>query len=83
MRPKGPAVRSPGRKAGVQRSLAPSAEGAALSYNQIELVSHLRRSSSSSNLDPGLTAGPIHWRPFGPQNDPVPDFHILFILGPW
>ena len=38
-----------------------SAEGAA------QRVSRLRRSSLKLRLYPGLTAGPMHSRPFGPQ----------------
>ena len=62
LRPKGPPGNSPGRQAGVKDMTKFSAEGAALTAL---MVPHLRRSISLQS-NPGLTAGPIAFRPFGP-----------------
>jgi hypothetical protein len=64
-RPEGPAMNRPGHKAGIGNAERWSAEGAAL---EISIVARLRRSIFHPELDPSLTAGPIGWRPFGPQN---------------
>ena len=63
-RPEGPAVRRPGRQAGIGISERWSAEGAA---PEISIVPRLRRSIFHPESNPGLTAGPIHCRPIGPQ----------------
>jgi len=63
-RPEGPAMNRPGRKAGIGVAERWSAEGAALLKSQ---VTRLRRSIFHPESDPGLTAGPTNYRPFGPQ----------------
>jgi len=74
VRPEGPQVNRPGRKAGMNEGGTMSAESAARSIMRIlqtrvfalPYVSHLRRSLFEQSY-PGLTAGPIHLRPFGPH----------------
>ncbi len=63
-RPEGPPEHSPGREAGVRDDHQSSTEGAAL---EASMVPRLRRSISPQSY-PGLTAGPSHYRPFGPGN---------------
>jgi hypothetical protein len=53
---------SPGRQAGVKDMTKLSAEGAA---REAPMVPRLQRSIASQDY-PGLTAGPIAFRPFGP-----------------
>jgi hypothetical protein len=57
-----PAESSPGRQAGVKDMTKLSAEGAA---REAPMVPRLQRSIASQAY-PGLTAGPIAFRPFGP-----------------
>jgi len=65
LRPEGPAMNRPGRKAGIGIAERWSAEGAA---PEISIVPRLWRSIFHSESDPGLTAGPTNFRPFGPKN---------------
>jgi len=62
LRPEGPPVNSPGRQAGVKDMTKLSTEGAA---REAPMVPRLQR-SIASQVYPGLTAGPIAFRPFGP-----------------
>ena len=55
-------MNSPGRQAGVKDMTKLSAEGAA---REAPMVPRLQRSIASQAY-PGLTAGPIAFRPFGP-----------------
>jgi hypothetical protein len=63
-RPEGPKVNRPGRKAGNKAACEMRAEGAA--HNEI-LEYRAFSAHSVVRLFPGLTAGPINFRPFGPQ----------------
>ena len=54
----------PGRKAGIGIAEKWNAEGAA---PEMSRVPRLRRSIFHPELDPGLTAGPTNFRPFGPR----------------
>jgi hypothetical protein len=63
-RPEGPEANRPGRKAGNKVACEMSAEGAA--HNEI-LECRAFSAHSVVYLFPGLTAGPISFRPFGPQ----------------
>jgi hypothetical protein len=64
-RPEGPTDNRPGRKAGIELLMCMSAEGAARND-----ISECRAFSAYClvHLYPGLTAGPIICRAFGPQN---------------
>jgi hypothetical protein len=64
LRPEEPVMNRPSRKAGIGIAERWSAEGAA---PEILRAPRLRRSIFHPELDPGLTAGPMNWRPFGPQ----------------
>ena len=55
-------MNSPGRQAGVKDMTKLSTEGAA---REAPMVPRLQR-SIASQVYPGLTAGPIAFRPFGP-----------------
>jgi hypothetical protein len=54
-------MNSPGRQAGIKDMMKLSAEGAA---REAPMVPRLQRSIASQAY-PGLTAGPIAFRPFG------------------
>jgi hypothetical protein len=76
IRPEGPAENSPGREAGVKDNAKLSTEGAALRYPS---VPRLQRSFFWQPY-PGLTAGPILCRPFGPRkfdHTPIPAYSDL------
>jgi len=63
VRPEGPSVNRLGREAGIKLTAESSAEGAA----HQDRVPRLR-CSFSLHSHPGLTAGAMHWRPFGPPD---------------
>jgi len=74
LRPEGPVVNSPGRKAGVGKEREMSAEGAALSrfkYRAWAIYKFIRYRAFGTHSflhpNPGLTAGPSHCRSFGPD----------------
>ena len=65
-RSEGPAENRPDRKVGITDNIKKSTEGAALGDFSMcrALGAHL-----INYPNPGLTAGPIPCRPFGPQNE--------------